>query len=104
MIETVNSPEILAHHDYVFLVNVIFIKCALIFRTCAVRVHLGPIWLDNLNCGITDQVLEDCRHRGWGVHNCDHSTDVGVVCQPSECVKSMATSREIYVIIHVTSM
>uniref|UniRef100_A0A674MFA2 SRCR domain-containing protein n=1 Tax=Takifugu rubripes TaxID=31033 RepID=A0A674MFA2_TAKRU len=35
----------------------------------------GPIWLDNVQC------LAQCRHRGFGVHNCGHHEDAGVVCQ-----------------------
>ncbi|XP_064388769.1 uncharacterized protein LOC135336822 isoform X2 [Halichondria panicea] len=44
----------------------------------------GPIWLDDLNCPSSAEVLEDCTHRGWGVHNCRHRDDVSVVCNPGE--------------------
>ena len=44
----------------------------------------GPIWMDDVDCSLQHEVLEQCRFRGWGVHNCGHSEDVGVICGPGE--------------------
>ena len=44
----------------------------------------GQIWLDNVNCRAGDEVLDDCDFNDWGVHNCGHYDDVGVVCRSSE--------------------
>ena len=40
----------------------------------------GQIWLDNLQCSGSEMSLDNCTHRGWGVHNCDHSEDVSILC------------------------
>lgn len=40
------------------------------------------IWLDRVNCKGTEVRISDCRHKGWGKHNCDHTEDASVVCAP----------------------
>ncbi|XP_064355630.1 deleted in malignant brain tumors 1 protein-like isoform X2 [Dromaius novaehollandiae] len=50
--------------------------------------HFGPgtgrIWLDNVNCTGSENVLSACRAGPWGEHNCNHGEDAGVVClEPS---------------------
>ena len=42
----------------------------------------GTIWLDDVQCSGSEVQLVDCPDNGFGVHNCAHSEDAGVTCQP----------------------
>ena len=40
----------------------------------------GPIFLERYDCEEGDQRFLDCAAPPIGVHDCDHSSDVGVQC------------------------
>ena len=42
----------------------------------------GPILMDDVQCTGKEGTLVECPFNGFGNHNCSHSEDAGVVCEP----------------------
>ena len=77
-------------HQVCTKINVVTNTCAFISTSCLLDAvaygnavygqGTGPIWLEELGCGGSEDRIIDCSHPPLGTHNCDHIHDVGVIC------------------------
>ena len=62
------------------------VVCRMLGYSGGVQMHsrfttgTGKIWLDEVECEGTESDLAQCKHAGWGEHNCDHNEDAAVTC------------------------
>ena len=41
---------------------------------------VGVVWLEGVGCHGNESRLAECELSGWGVTQCDHTHDVGIIC------------------------
>jgi hypothetical protein len=41
----------------------------------------GKVWMENVSCNGSEVSIANCTHNGWGVHSCDQTRTVGVICE-----------------------
>ena len=46
---------------------------------------IDPTWMDQVNCAGDEALLAECLFDGWGINDCSHAEDAGVVCNIGEC-------------------
>lgn len=54
----------------------------------------GMVLLDNVRCQGTERSLSQCRNDGWGISNCEHSEDVGVICDAPPTTIATTTNSQ----------
>lgn len=54
------------------------------------------IWLDEVSCTGEENDISQCAAKTWGVHNCHHGEDAGVVCSGNSCLCFCVTEEDFF--------
>ncbi len=74
----------------IFLIQILFIS----FFVVLFFVGSGQIWLDDMNCKGSESSLSECSFKGWGVTDCSHKEDAGVVCETGKKLSNLIFLHE----------
>uniref|UniRef100_A0A4X2LK90 SRCR domain-containing protein n=1 Tax=Vombatus ursinus TaxID=29139 RepID=A0A4X2LK90_VOMUR len=58
----------------------------------------GNILLDDVRCVGNEASLEQCHHASWGIHNCKHQEDAGVICEGMYKVILLKTETSLFLL------
>lgn len=51
------------------------------------------ILMDNVQCSGTEATLIDCPFKGWGINDCSHDDDAGVLCGGNKLYRFIVYSQ-----------
>ena len=63
-----------------------FGRAIVAFKWAAFGPGNGKIWMDDVTCTGNERSLTECPHNGWGIEDCDHGEDAGVLCSSNKNV------------------
>ncbi|CAM4563249.1 unnamed protein product [Leuciscus chuanchicus] len=61
---------------------------------------IGPIWMDDVKCKGTEASVKNCPSTAWGVHNCEHAKDAGVICREVKLVNTNNSCQGTVQVLH----
>ena len=66
---------------------------------------LTPIFLDKVHCSGNESVLTECdRFSDIGIHTCNHSQDVGIICYCKNAIPNYLYCAASYLIVVFTQL